>query len=213
MAQPKGLSFPQEEQRLPWLSMLLDGYAIADEGVGEALRREERQGRKLACGRGCASCCRTHTTIPVYPLELVGLYWYATERVHGAARAQLKAQLRHHDKEGACPFLVDDACAVHPMRPMACRQFNVLGTACAEGEDAYYTRRQDVLTPLKSYTDKAFHAMLPFYGITDKAKRRQAVKAGALHAMARVMKDCDWAKLAQRMNEYDRLHGVTDASA
>jgi hypothetical protein len=27
----------------------------------------------LACAKGCAACCRAHLTIPVYPLELVGI--------------------------------------------------------------------------------------------------------------------------------------------
>ncbi|MBS1114086.1 MAG: hypothetical protein H6Q92_1849, partial [Nitrospirae bacterium] len=37
-----------------------------------------------------------------------------------------------------------------------CRQFNVFGSPCAEGEDPYYTRREDVLLPIKQYTDRAF---------------------------------------------------------
>ncbi len=199
------LSFPAAEALHSWLPLLLEAYAIADAGVAEGIRREERQGRHLACGKGCAACCRTHKTIPVYPLELVGLSWYATEELQGPMRSKLKAQLRTHAAGEACPFLVDGICAVHSLRPLACRQFNVFGRVCAEGEDAYYTRRQDVLTPIKRYMDEAFFVMLPFYGAEGKAERRRLIEAGAMHSMARVMQDMEWASLADKMEAYEGL--------
>ena len=200
---PNRLSFPEDEASHKWLSLLLDAYSTADTGVAEGVRRQEGQGRTLACRRGCSACCRTHRTIPVYPLELVGLSWYATEKVAGPARDRLKAQLRVHRAGDACPFLVDDVCVVHAMRPLACRHFNVFDTVCAEGEDAYYTRRRDVLTPLKKYMDAAFDATLPFYGVTKKAERRRVIKTGAMHEMARVMGDMEWTSLADKMSARD----------
>jgi len=196
--------FPEDERIHPWLVMLLDAYAVADRGVAEGIRREERQGRRLACCKGCSSCCRTHKTIPVYPLELVGISWYATEKIQGPVRERLKVRLRAHTEGDACPFLVDDICCVHPVRPLACRHFNVFGEVCAEGEDAYYTRRNDVLSPIKRYMDDAFHAMLPFHGIKKKAERRKVVKTGAMHRMARVMQELDWDTLADKMDAFDR---------
>ncbi len=197
------LSFPEEELRHAWLPMLLDAYGTADIGVAEGVRRQEKQGRELACRRGCSACCRTHRSIPVYPLELVGLSWYVTEKVSGPLREKLKASLRAHRSGGACPFLVDDVCAVHAMRPLACRHFNVFDKVCAEGEDAYYTRRGDVLTPLKSYMNEALDSMLPFYGVTKNKERRKAIKTGAMHKMARVMGDMEWASLADKMDAYE----------
>ena len=70
---PRRLSFP-DEGHLSWLAPLLDPYHIIDQGVQEGVGREERQGRRLACANGCSACCRLHLTIPVYPLELMGLY-------------------------------------------------------------------------------------------------------------------------------------------
>ena len=134
-----------------------------------------------------AACCRSHKTIPVYPLELVGLSWYVTEKVAAPVREKLRDQLRHHAEGESCPFLVDNVCSVHPLRPFACRQFNVFGEVCAEGEDAYYTRRSDVMTPIKRYTDDAFYTVLPFYGITQKAQRRKAATTGHLHQLAQVL--------------------------
>jgi Fe-S-cluster containining protein len=198
------LSFPNDEAIHPWLSRLLEAYHITDEGVAEGIRRETEQGRTLACAKGCAACCRSHTTIPVYPLELVGISWYVTEKLAGDLRAALQQQLRDYSSQPGCPFLIDDACSIHPLRPMACRQFNVFDKVCAEGEDAYYTRRQDVLTPIKAYTDRAFDVTLPFYGIEKKSERRKAVREGSIHRIAKVLRECNWGSLAEKMEAYDR---------
>ena len=112
------LHFPADEKQHPWLPMLLDAYYIIDKGIAEALKAEARKGRKLACRKGCSSCCKTHQTIPVYPLELVGLSWYVTEKVSGPVREMIKTRLRQYQENDACPFLVEGACSVHPMRPV-----------------------------------------------------------------------------------------------
>jgi len=200
---PQRLSFAEDEERFDWLPALLDAYHILDQGVAEGIRRQQRQGRRLACARGCAACCRSHKDIPVYPLELVGMTWYAVEKVQGETRQRLKAQLGNAREGGGCPFLVDEACSIHPMRPFACRQFNVFDRVCAEGEDAYHTRPRDVLQPLKDYTDRAFDATLPFYGLTRKADRKRAIKTGAMHRMVRTLSGCNWGSVAQKMEEYD----------
>jgi uncharacterized protein len=197
------LSFPGDEARQPWLSMLLKAYAIVDTGVTEAIRSEENGGRRLACHRGCAACCRSHTTIPVYPLELVGLTWYAVEKIQGPMRGKLVGQLAAHKTGDSCPLLLDEACAVHALRPVACRQFNVFGTVCAEAEDAYYTRRAEVMTPIRACTDAAFDTMLPFYGVTDAARRRELISTGAVHGLVKVLQEYDWSKLAARMRAFD----------
>ncbi|UCC56686.1 MAG: YkgJ family cysteine cluster protein [Gammaproteobacteria bacterium] len=197
------LSFPADEPVHPWLSRLLEAYHITDAGVCEGIRREELQGRKLACSKGCAACCRSHTTIPVYPLELIGISWYVTEKIRGSVREQLHKQLLNYRDQDGCPFLVDEICSIHELRPMACRQFNVFDTVCSEGEDAWYTRRKDVLTPLKEYTDRAFDVMLPFYGIEKKSERRKVIRDGTIHGIARVLKDCNWSSLAEKMTHHD----------
>jgi len=197
------LSFPQDEQRQPWLAPLLEAYHLIDLGVAEGVARAARQGRRLACAKGCAACCRAHLTIPVYPLELVGIYWYVTERLEEPVRSRLKAQLRAHVSGAPCPFLVDEACSIHPLRPMACRQFNVFDRVCAEGEDAFHTRPQDVLVPDRRRVDAAFFELLPFYGVKGKRERRDTLKKGLQHALAKVLQEQDWAKLAGRMEEWD----------
>ncbi len=207
---PERIHYSLDEAVFPWLSPLLDAYAITDRGVNEAIAREEKKGRALACGRGCSNCCRSHTTIPVYPLELVGLTWYATEKLDGPVREKVKAQLRGHAEGEPCPFLVEGVCSIHPLRPMACRQFNVFGKACAEGEDAYYSRRDDVLTPIQKYADEAFAVMLPFYGVSDPKQQQQVIKSGKFHQLARVLQECNWASVADKMDAYDARREGTD---
>ena len=196
---PQRINFPKDEARFPWLSILLNAYAIIDKGVSTAIRREQLAGRELACAKGCSSCCRTHQDIPVYPLELMGMSWYVIEKLQSPLREQLKQQLENLEQHDACPFLLDGACSIHPMRPIACRQFNVLDKPCAVGEDAFHTRKQDVMQPIQHITDEAFDTMLPFYGIKRKAERRKAIKQGALHTTAKVMKDCHWETLPEKM--------------
>jgi len=180
--------------------MLLDAYAIIDRGVDEAIAAEEkRRGAKLACARGCANCCRAHTDIPVYPLELVGMYWYAAEKLQGRARKTLRRQLEKHRGAPPCPFLAGDACVIHPLRPFACRQFNVFGAPCGVGEDPYFTRRGDVLVPLEEYTDRAFYATLPFYGVTDEARKAHVIRNKIIHTQAENLQGMEWKNLIRAL--------------
>jgi Fe-S-cluster containining protein len=195
------ISFPESEEAHPWLTMLLDAYQIFDEGIAKAIKRDEKKGRVLACKKGCSACCYTQTTIPVYPLELVGMAWYATEKVKNKTRKKLVEHLKNYK---SCPFLIDDVCSIYPLRPAACRHFNVFDRVCERGEDAYYTRREDVLTPIDEYKDRAFNVMLPFYGATNRAKRRQVLKSGAIHTKATPILDCNWSTLPDKMKEYER---------
>jgi Fe-S-cluster containining protein len=188
--------FPDDEKRQPWLALLLEIQHITNQAVAAAIKAD---GRKLACGRGCASCCRTHSDIPVYPLELMGIAWYATEKLKGDLRDRVRGQLQQHRDLGACPFLVDEACAIHPLRPMACRQFNVFNTVCAAGEDAFHTRRGDVLNPDAKRKDEALREMLRHHNIKDGRERRRLVETGEVHRLARSLREMRWETLAARM--------------
>jgi len=192
------LRFPDDEKRQPWLPLLLEIQHLTNQGVATAIKAD---GRKLACGRGCASCCRTHTDIPVYPLELMGIAWYATEKLAGEQRQRVQQQLQHHRNLGACPFLLDEACAIHPLRPMACRQFNVFNTVCAVGEDAFHSRYSDVLRPDLKSKNEALREMLRHHQIKDGRERRRLVETGEVHRLAQSLREMRWETLAARMSD------------
>ncbi len=190
--------FPEDEQKLSWLPMLLDAYAIADTGVAIAVREQEKkQKKKLACGKGCGNCCAYQKDLPFYPHELVGIYWYASEKILPPVRDTLKSQLACHSTGSACPFLGDHSCLIHPLRPIGCRQFNVFTAPCAPGEDPYYTRRDDVLDPISDYTDRAFAAVLPLYNMKREGDISKALKL--IRSQIMNLQTFDWTKLVAIM--------------
>ncbi len=197
---PTRLHFPDDEQRQPWLALLLEIQFICNQGVDHAIRMD---GRRLACARGCASCCRSHADIPVYPLELMGISWYLLEKLEEGAgaevRERVRQQMERHRELGACPFLVDEACAIHPLRPMACRQFNVFTTVCQPGEDAYHSRRGDVLTPNAKQKDAALSEMLRHHGVKGELERHRLVASGEVHRLAQSLREMRWEAIAVRM--------------
>ena len=194
--------FPEDEKRLAWLPALLDAYAIADTGVGVAIRNEEKLRRvRLACGEGCGNCCEYQKDLPLYPHELVGVYWYVSEKLTAPVRDTLKNRLAAHSPEFSCPFLIDGSCSIHPLRPIGCRQFNVFTTPCAPGEDPYYTRRDDVLVPLAEYTDRSFGAVLAFYGMKREADLAQAIKL--IRSRIMNIQTFDWKKLVSLLEKAD----------
>jgi Fe-S-cluster containining protein len=190
------LRFPEAEKRQPWLVLLLEIQHLTNQSVAAAIKAD---GRKLACGRGCARCCQTHTDIPVYPLELMGIAWYSSEILAGELRLRVQHQLLQHRHLAACPFLVDAACAIHPLRPMACRQFNVFNSVCATGEDAYHTRRSDVLQPDAKRKNEALREMLRHHHIKDGRERHRLVETGEVHRLAQSLREMRWETLAARL--------------
>lgn len=50
---PKRVSFPEHEQKLPWLKVLMDAYLATDKGISEGIRREVQRGKSLACAGLC----------------------------------------------------------------------------------------------------------------------------------------------------------------
>ncbi|HTF99280.1 MAG TPA: YkgJ family cysteine cluster protein [Nitrospirota bacterium] len=196
------LSYPGDEKLRPWLSLLLDAYAIADTGIAVAIRTEEKkQGEKLACAKGCGNCCAHQKDLPLYPHELVGIYWFASEKMDPGVRSVLRDRLLRHAAGGECPFLIQEACSIHPMRPLGCRQFNVFTRPCSPGEDPYHTRRQDVLVPLPEYTDRVFVAVLPLYNMKTSGDRAGQVKIVRSQLMN--LQAYDWKKLVEAMDKAD----------
>jgi len=139
----------------------------------------------------------------------MGIYWYCAGKVKQPTRAILRHRLENPAPHDPCPFLMDGACVIHPLRPTGCRQFNVFGEPCGEGEDPFHTRREDVLTPLREYTRQAFREVLFLYGVKKRKKRElDETVEKIINSQALRIHDCDWTRLAARMREFDESNGA-----
>lgn len=142
-----------------WLQSLIKAQAIMDSGVRLAVRQEaELRGMKPSCGVRCSGCCSSRH-LAATSLEVAGALWRLSQDESPVAVKAL-ARFTGND-DGACPFLVDGACAAYSMRFLSCRQLVVFGRACAPDENPIRTRRADVLTPLRQHAFKAYSAILP----------------------------------------------------
>ena len=184
--------FPEDEAREAWLALLLDSYAVLDAGVAAAITAD---GRRPACRSGCAACCRQ--PIPASSLEVLGLTWYAHKRLRGRKRRALRGLLEIVAEGTDCPFLVEDACAVYPLRPMACREFVMLGRPCRNGEQPTVTRAADLLPLPQAAQYRAFRHMLPFYGVTDPALCEAALRDKLVLRDTAILQGRDWSWLAK----------------
>lgn len=69
----------------------------------------------LRCREGCSACC---TDLSVLPVE-----WCSIREGLNGERERLSDRLpgRQAPELGVCPFLVDRACSIYPLRPLICR--------------------------------------------------------------------------------------------
>ncbi len=166
-----------EEQAQPWLSFLLDAYAIVDASIQEALDLAITEGKKHICKEGCSYCC--FQTIPLTPVEAMGIRFTINKLLPKIEREAIKAQLALHAgnkdwNNGQCPFLLNNSCAIYPFRPIPCRRYIVLNTLCeSPQEDVFTTRPSDILDSDRAALYAALAHTSPVYaslGITEKGK-------------------------------------------
>ncbi len=157
-------TLPSQPLRLADIVPALQG--LADVVVGAAARQAERQGRKVSCRAGCGACCRQPVPVAeaeaVYLAELVeAMPAEAGARVRCRFETALAAlaqagcleavrrlpRIADEDERRRigiayfrlqipCPFLEDEACSIHPSRPLACREYLVTSppAQCARPE-------------------------------------------------------------------------------
>lgn len=149
------LAVPPRPMRLAELAL---GFLELSSKVIEVEAREsERAGRTISCQKGCGACCRQ--LVPLSPAEawLIADVVAAmpSERQREVRAAFASALNRLADSplrslfEGLelkpadvmpisiayfelgipCPFLVDEACSIHPQRPSICREYLVTSPA------------------------------------------------------------------------------------
>ena len=193
------LPYPGDEARFPWLSILLDAYHAVDAGTALELRDEEkRRGTTVACRRGCAACCR-RPVVPLNPLEVRGVCWYTSEKLEGACKGAVIEQLRRHRQTPQCPFLVDSACAVYPVRPHACRILHVFGRPCGPEDEVELTRPGDIWTHSADVAWLAATVMLPHFGVSGLREMEEAFQDGFLYDVSTPLHELPWDELLDRL--------------
>ena len=183
-----------DEAQHPWLTILLDTYHILTTGTALALADEVlKRGAPPACSAGCVACC-LRPEVPVSQLELLGIWWYVTEKLPPEERTPLSARLLHHRTLCACPFLSEERCAIYPLRPLACRFLHVFGAPCKTEEITIEARPQDIWLPREA-VPPAILNMLPYFGFATEAACRQALTEGYLISVSTLMSDLPWERL------------------
>jgi len=206
-------SYPADEKKYDWLPLLLDAYNILDRAASLGLKEERRKrGREVACRKGCYECC-LRPSVPITKIELAGISWYASEKLAGGIRDIVKRQLLDHLQTSQCPFLVDTACSIYPVRPIACRQFHVFGDACAKGEDPGVTRPTDIWSPGREVAQKVAMKILPFFGISSEKQKIIAFKSGFIVRESKEMHKMDWNVVYQAMVLFDTQIGPMQTTA
>jgi len=119
-----------------------------------AAARAETAGRSISCKAGCGACCRQ--LVPIAPAEaraLAGLVEAMPEprrtqvrdrfaaavvavkevdlfeRLSEPLDRQIEAGLEYFRMGVRCPFLENEACSIHPNRPLSCREYLVVSPA------------------------------------------------------------------------------------
>ena len=95
------------------------------------------QADSFACRKGCSFCC--HSTVAVSAPEVFRIAQFVSQ-AGGPDRSHLLAACKSGSgasveevlgRSDPCPLLIESACSVHEVRPLACRQYvSVSSEAC-----------------------------------------------------------------------------------
>ena len=126
--------------------------------MASTTQQVEAEGHKVSCRAGCGACCRQLVPLSIFEAEALA-DWIRTlpqeqqdhlaERFHRALLALRDAgmierlnpetwvgeeemaalALDYFLQRVACPFLVDESCSIHPIRPLICREYLVTSPA------------------------------------------------------------------------------------
>jgi Fe-S-cluster containining protein len=195
--------FSDDEKKHKWLPTLLDAYAIADEVNTELLKERAQQGIRIACSKGCPSCCK-RPSVPFTAPELMGISWFAAEKLAAPARALVKQQLRRHETTSLCPFLVNSDCSIYPVRPLACRQFFVAGAPCKDNEKVMESRPQDLVFTPREGAHQVAMKLLEHFGIKRHDEKVKAFNSGFIVANSKHLYAHDWNHIADSMDAADQ---------
>lgn len=132
--------------------LLPDVQRFASQVAEAASARAAKAGHPVTCAKGCGACCRQ--MVPVSPVEARHLA-RVVESLPAEHQARVRARFEtaresiekaglpprgdpDEDKEAyrafglawfragvACPFLEEESCSIHPLRPLVCREYLV----------------------------------------------------------------------------------------
>lgn len=133
-------------------------FSFADAAMSTAANGVEQTGEKISCKKGCGACCRQLVPISETEARWIGelvarlpiqkqneIRKRFAEARRRLAETGLLEKLLHRESwvegEGwsiamsyfrlaiACPFLENEACSIHPDRPIKCREYLVTSSA------------------------------------------------------------------------------------
>jgi len=137
------------------LSQLLSALrSLTDTVVDAAIARERAAGREISCKAGCAACCRQLVPLSVTEAQQLPELIAGLNEAHRAcvmarfdeaisklresgmlprleefsalSRAEREELATDYFRLGIpCPFLEEESCSIHPIRPVICRQYLV----------------------------------------------------------------------------------------
>jgi Fe-S-cluster containining protein len=123
--------------------------------LGAVFQGVEEEGRHISCKASCASCCRQMVPISIFEAEslanwirtlpddqqeiLRGRFQFVLESLSKSgmidrlvtedwfsnSRATQEMAVEYLHQWLACPFLVNENCTIHPIRPLSCREYLV----------------------------------------------------------------------------------------
>jgi Fe-S-cluster containining protein len=157
-ARPVRLAVPIPREPIRARVMLPVFQNLTDRIVQEATEAVERKGAKISCQKGCGACCRQLVPISrMEAYHIRDLVAGLPEPRRTEIRARFAAARRRLQEAGLleklqqperarfediapigmgywalqipCPFLEDEACSIHPDRPLACREYLVTSPA------------------------------------------------------------------------------------
>lgn len=188
-----------DESNYPELTVILDTYDISDSMTQAYLE----QVGPVMCKKGCSNCCK-NPVVPFTEPELIGISWYATEKLTNPVREQIKQRLYDHEATVECPFLLNNECSVYEVRPLICRQFYVKNTACTQNENIISNRPHDIVAPIQPILKASFIKLLDFWPSASMEDKEEAFENGVIQDITVNMHEYNWVELAKTMDAFDR---------
>ncbi len=107
-----------EEQEYPWLTFLLDAYAIIDGASFCALEDIKKKNKILKEKNNCEHFCLKQ--IDVSPLEAMGIRLAIQKLLPKIEREAIYKNISENKSE-LCPFYLENYCSISALKPISCR--------------------------------------------------------------------------------------------